>query len=70
MKRDIEKKEAIYDEAVKCLKLYCKNSMVTFQQPSCYKVGRKYIHLYNNNGLIAKYVIKERRILSPDGGPR
>lgn len=68
MKRDIEKEEAIYDEAIKCLELYCKENMVVFQQPSkdLSLVGRKYVHLSNSNGSIAVYVIKEKRVLSPD----
>ena len=44
---------------------YCKRNGYIYQQPyrSSMIVGRKYVHLSNINGPLAKYDIKRRRIV-------
>lgn len=67
----------IYFEAVAAYERVCKNGtpvlcndgeyhMLAYRQPSQTDsvVGRKYVHLNNCNGFIAKYVIKTGRIIA------
>jgi hypothetical protein len=42
---------------------YCKRNGYIFDQPSVVEIGRKYAYLYNCNGLITKYVLKNHRFV-------
>lgn len=61
----------LFNKACQCYKEECEHYGFVFQQPSesCSKVGWKYIHLANNYRQLAKYLIKEGKLLNPDKTP-
>jgi len=64
-----ENDHKLRNSAKKRLADYCKNNIVVYQEPdiNLSKVGSKYVRLANINGEIAKYLIKDDKLLFPDG---
>jgi hypothetical protein len=60
------KKMTYYEKALSAYFRKCQRELKTPQQPSesLTLIGRKYVHLYNNYGLIAKYNFKKRAFAS------
>lgn len=57
--------EELFTEAVKAYEKWCKENNAIFDYPaeSLSDVGRKYVHLRNTNGRLARYNHKERIII-------
>lgn len=55
----------IFEDAVKAYAKYCEEQGCIFSQPNeeFSMVGRKYVHLENINGKLAKYEIATKRII-------
>lgn len=53
-----------YQKAVAAYRRYCERDRFTYQEPNTglSKVGRKYVHLRNANGTLAKYDFLHRRL--------
>lgn len=58
-------KKDLYQQVCKAYSRFCKNNMQVFQQPSesCSIIGRKYVHLRNTYGNLAKYDLRKRKFV-------
>lgn len=56
----------LYDEAVSAWEKCCLEKGAVFQQPNRYlsEIGTKYVYLRNINGLLAKYDIQAKKIIT------
>lgn len=59
---------SIFEDAVMAYAKYCKRNGYIFSQPNeqLSMVGRKYVHLENTNGKLAKYEIATKKIVTDD----
>lgn len=59
---------SIFEDAIKAYAKYCERYGYIFSQPNeqLSMVGRKYVHLENINGKLAKYEIATKKIICND----
>lgn len=59
---------SIFEDAVKAYAKHCERYGYIFSQPNeqLSMVGRKYVHLENINGKLAKYEIATKKIITND----
>ena len=57
---------SIFEDAIKAYATYCERYGYIFSQPNEQQsmVGRKYVHLDNNNGQLAKYQLAPKKIIT------
>lgn len=63
----VEDNPELWAEAVNALYDYCEEMNLIFQQPGAdlSEIGRRYVYLRNVGGLLAKYDIQNREIVTP-----